>query len=400
MGAQEIQSAIPTDREVCVIDPRMRSITIPQSENIFGVTSDENSDRKYFRCPRVVGDNIDLSKMQIRINFQNASGRSSGVDRYDVEDAKVVGDNIEFSWQLSRKAMFYAGQISFSICAIEKKEDGMSNDIDPEWNTTLGYGTVLQGLELETQEERERGDDWLTQHTQGTATGNDLAQGTTAIVNGELVVGTLRRYDSEANPMTNNSLYSNPGTPRYIPKKGTGSLDAVEAIAIEYTKPSGGDAIILNAGAKVSASAKPSDFGNATAADVAKGKTFTSAAGLRVTGMAESSEGTTGKLVKTGTLTGNGENASTINTGLSSVEEIIIFSQSSNYETGIMTIHHSVNTEKTVGFGASKGDYLTTLSATVGNITISGGSVTYTPISSATSRLISGRIYDWIAIGK
>lgn len=47
--------------------------------------------------------------------------------------------------------------------------------------------------------------------------------------------------------------------------------------------------VIFQAKSGLNICAKPSDFGNATAADVAKGKTFTSAAGLKVVGTAEGS---------------------------------------------------------------------------------------------------------------
>ena len=47
--------------------------------------------------------------------------------------------------------------------------------------------------------------------------------------------------------------------------------------------------VIFQAKSGLNISAKPSEFGNATAADVAKGKTFTSAAGLKVAGTAEGS---------------------------------------------------------------------------------------------------------------
>ena len=57
----------------------------------------------------------------------------------------------------------------------------------------------------------------------------------------------------------------------------------------KYTPPPPGKSAFVVDGATIAALAPVSDFGDATAADVAKGKTFTSAAGLKVVGTAEGS---------------------------------------------------------------------------------------------------------------
>ena len=38
------------------INAENRSITIPQSEKLLGVENDSKAIRKYFRCPKIVGD--------------------------------------------------------------------------------------------------------------------------------------------------------------------------------------------------------------------------------------------------------------------------------------------------------------------------------------------------------
>ena len=58
-----------------------RSIIIPAGENLLGVENDNKGVRKYFICPKIVGDNIDLTKSDVYINVQNASGEKSGKDR-------------------------------------------------------------------------------------------------------------------------------------------------------------------------------------------------------------------------------------------------------------------------------------------------------------------------------
>lgn len=127
----------PVD-DIFEIDPETRVITVPASEKLFGVANDGNSERKHFRCPKIVGDNINLSTMHLYINYQNANGQKYP---YLVEDVQTDGDYITFSWLIGPDVVTYKGQIKFIVCA--KKGDGTI----PEWNTTLSEGTVLEGLE-------------------------------------------------------------------------------------------------------------------------------------------------------------------------------------------------------------------------------------------------------------
>lgn len=131
-------SVIEPVNDIFEIDPETRVITVPASEKLFGVANDGNSERKHFRCPKIVGDNIDLSTMHLYINYQNANGQKYP---YLVEDIRTDGDYITFSWLIGPDVVAYKGQIKFIVCA--KKGDGTI----PEWNTTLAEGTVLEGLE-------------------------------------------------------------------------------------------------------------------------------------------------------------------------------------------------------------------------------------------------------------
>ena len=128
------------------IDDATRKITPPNDFKYLGVESDSNSKRIWFECPRYVGDNINLTELNVYINYQNANGDK---DRWYAEDVTVEGDKIHFSWKLSRKALKYKGTVKFIVCAIETDADG---EKDPEWNTTLCQGTVLEGLEVENPE--------------------------------------------------------------------------------------------------------------------------------------------------------------------------------------------------------------------------------------------------------
>jgi hypothetical protein len=124
--------------ELLVIDPNTRQIDLPGSELIFGVESDTNSERKYFICPRIVGNNLDLASCFIRVNYRNSNG---DIDAYLVDDVAVVGDNIVFSWELHRPVTMYKGQTTFIICACRPDTKNV------EWHTTQAVGLVLEGLE-------------------------------------------------------------------------------------------------------------------------------------------------------------------------------------------------------------------------------------------------------------
>ena len=144
-------SVVEPVNDIFEIDPETRVIAVPVSEKLFGVANDGNSERKHFHCPKVVGDNIDLSTMHLYINYQNANG-----DKYPylVEDIRTDGDYITFSWLIGPDVVAYKGQIKYIVCA--------KNGATAEWNTTLAEGTVLEGLEA-TDEVVERNPDIIEQ---------------------------------------------------------------------------------------------------------------------------------------------------------------------------------------------------------------------------------------------
>ena len=152
----EIMPLSVESSDKCVIDPESREIVIPETYQILGVESDEKVERIEFECPKIVGDNIDLSKLQIRINYQNANGDK---DQYIVEDVETNGDNIEFSWLLSRKVTMYRGTVNFVVCAVKVSGEKIQN----EWNTTLATSQVLEGLEVDTPEPTEEQSDVIAQ---------------------------------------------------------------------------------------------------------------------------------------------------------------------------------------------------------------------------------------------
>lgn len=146
MTAEELLAAmaepLAEDDRYCIIDPETRVITIPPEYQLLGVESDEKAERIYFKCPKIVGDDIDLSKLALRVNFRNAG---AVVDQYLVDDVAVDGDNITFSWLLSRRVTQYEGDVNFIVCAVRVSGETITN----EWNTTLATAQVLEGLEAE-----------------------------------------------------------------------------------------------------------------------------------------------------------------------------------------------------------------------------------------------------------
>lgn len=141
---QEESGIYANAEEFCTIDPETRTITVPLSKRILGTESDQETNRLYFKCPKVVGDNVDLSLFSLRINYQNAGNKK---DQYLVEDVKEEGDNITFSWLLKRNVTAYKGNVKFILCAVKTTEDGA---IKNEWNTTLNDECeCLEGMEVD-----------------------------------------------------------------------------------------------------------------------------------------------------------------------------------------------------------------------------------------------------------
>lgn len=147
--------SVQSNEERIVIDPITRVINIPE-DYIIGVESDEKSDRMYFQCPKIVGDNVDLSKLKLYVNFENANKER---DNYFVDDVTVSEGNILFSWLFSRKVTKYKGDVKFIVCA-KKSEDNLTL----EWNTTVAKGLSLEGIEVElSDEEQSIASDYLIQ---------------------------------------------------------------------------------------------------------------------------------------------------------------------------------------------------------------------------------------------
>lgn len=112
-----------------------------------------------------------------------------------------------------------------------------------------------------------------------TATADDIANGKTAYVQGKKVTGKLYEYVKGKT-----KTYFTWGSENVTFERD----DDRDLINIKI--PWIGNDEIMRIGSYIKLGADVTLFGDATAADVAKGKTFTSAAGLKVTGTAEPAE--------------------------------------------------------------------------------------------------------------
>ena len=137
-------SVLSATDAVFVIDGESRTINVPDSERLFGVEGDKDVERKYFKCPKIVGDNIDLSQHQIYVSYaftttENSTSFPDADGLYHCEDVEVSGDNITFSWLLSGNVFANPGFIAFKVMA--KKSEG--EELKTKWNTAPAIGSVL-----------------------------------------------------------------------------------------------------------------------------------------------------------------------------------------------------------------------------------------------------------------
>lgn len=366
-----------------------RSIIIPAGENLLGVENDNKGARKYFICPKIVGDNIDLTKSDVYINVQNASGEKSGKDRYPVQNMTDSGDNVTFEWVLERKVTSHKGSVRFAVCVKEK-------GTEREWHTTFATGNALEGEELfEPAELEARGQDFIGILTSdANADANSIESGKSAYVNGKKIEGTLTGENDIKATTKNTELSSKPIT---IPNYGQSTIPVLKH-TIEVSLADTNKPVLLKGGAKktIAYNEAGSIYGDAKASDVRVGKTFTSSNGVKITGTLVTSE------VKYGTITGKGMNGQAIETGLSNVSRFIMARKfpSSNAKHGILSLVYKDG--KLSGIAGFIGvGYNSVDNHSIGTVAINKGTITYTPkTDEEMSALTEGDTYDWIAIGE
>lgn len=119
-----------------------KSFIIPESFKSIGAQFDENSIRINFKLPKIVGDNINLAKMIIKIKYINAGGKKG---QYIVEDVNEENEYITFSWVLSGLVTRDSGVVKFNVCAVSVNDNG---DVIAEWNTAISEFGILKGIDI------------------------------------------------------------------------------------------------------------------------------------------------------------------------------------------------------------------------------------------------------------
>ena len=143
------------ENQTFLIDKNLRTVTIPDGF-VLGVFNDKNVQIVPFAMPRYY-NGIDMSTFAIQVNYVNSAGDG---DIYLVFDQDVQEDLILFNWVVDRTAFATSGKTGFVVCM---KEDDEYGYVAREFNTTLAYAPVLDGLEIDNPIDEQEVLDVLTQ---------------------------------------------------------------------------------------------------------------------------------------------------------------------------------------------------------------------------------------------
>ena len=124
--------------EAYYINPITREIEIPADECILGTNEDDKSECKFFRIPKVLGNDIHVMDCDVRIYYQTAAVNVQ--DCYVVKELIEQEDCVVFYWEISSRVVCLPGEVEFSV-GITKSVDGV---IEKAWNTVCATAIVLQ----------------------------------------------------------------------------------------------------------------------------------------------------------------------------------------------------------------------------------------------------------------
>lgn len=170
------------------VDVNTRQITIPESQRLFGVESDADVEVKHIVIDgRYADGNRDLSKLAWRVIYRNANKDTS----YYLIPSVVANENsIEMDWLIKRSVVAYKGTVDFILCAFATTSSG---EVTPEWNSTLGQGIVLEGLETSAIDINKEAVDELAKILyETTKTANSINESMTQISANKEAIGQLK----------------------------------------------------------------------------------------------------------------------------------------------------------------------------------------------------------------
>ena len=160
-----------------------------------------------------------------------------------------------------------SGSTLFTLASVDKFGDATASDVAEGKTFTSASGLKVTGTHVCSGG---------INTSDATATADDMAEGVTAYVKGEKITGNVKVFDSSSSTILSSEdrvSFTVFQTKKYIQLKPA-----------ERTNNA-----LYRSGTYQALMAQASFFGDATASDVAEGKTFTSTAGLKVTGTAKAS---------------------------------------------------------------------------------------------------------------
>lgn len=131
------------------IDGNTRKINITQEQRLFGVVQDCNAERKYFKMPRIVGNNIDVTNCIIYIVYQKSDEVGNiyygEPNMYMCEDVALdeTEQNVTFSWELTKDIFDISGYLGFKILVKCTDDDGNVKNV---WNTIPEFGIICKSM--------------------------------------------------------------------------------------------------------------------------------------------------------------------------------------------------------------------------------------------------------------
>lgn len=129
------------DEDYITLDESKRELIVPPSQEVIGVFDDNQSDRLWFKFPRVVGYNLDVANCYIVANYKNLSGK---VDIIICEHTEITDDYVVFSMPIVRSMIDQNadGRIQYSISL----KNVMPNGFVQSYGTVPAYGKVFSTI--------------------------------------------------------------------------------------------------------------------------------------------------------------------------------------------------------------------------------------------------------------